>query len=59
MFDEMISAIQQGTVQTLFRVTVRTKVERVQTIAAPICKSWRQGRGKAGPAPRGKEGGQK
>lgn len=32
MFDEMISAIQQGTVQTLFRVTVRTKVERVQTM---------------------------
>lgn len=32
MFDEMISAIRQGTVQTLFRVTVRTKVERVQTM---------------------------
>ncbi len=32
MFDEMIAAIQQGTVQMLFRVTVRSKVERVQTM---------------------------
>ena len=32
MFDEMIAAIQQGTVQMLFRVTVKSKVERVQTM---------------------------
>ena len=32
MFDEMIAAIQQGTVQILFRVTVKSKVERVQTM---------------------------
>lgn len=32
MFDEMIAAIQQGTVQMLFRITVKSKVERVQTM---------------------------
>ncbi len=36
MFDEMIAAIQQGTVQTLFRVTVKSKVERVQTMQPQV-----------------------
>ena len=46
MFDEMIAAIEQGTVQTLFRVTMRSKVERVQTMQPQTASHGNEGGGK-------------